>query len=144
LQAALATLKRTDVRPIYGPVVVLVMDREEVGRYQRFVTALRHAGIPTELYLGNPKSNLGVQFRYADRRNSPCVIIQGSAERSGRSGTPVVVIEDLLLGKDVAQRSSEDRDEYLQQQTAAQLAVPEHQLVDGVISVLRRHDVRWG
>jgi histidyl-tRNA synthetase len=143
LQAALATLKKSDALPIYGPVVVLIMDREEVGRYQRFVMLLRHAGIPAELYLGNPKNSLGAQFKYADRRNSPCVVIQGSAERDSLRGEPVVVIKDLLLGRTAAQRSSDDRDKYLQQQMAAQLTVPEGQLVQAVISVLKNHDVTW-
>ena len=46
------------------------------------------------MYLGNPK-NLGKQLKYADRRNAPCVIIQGSDER--RSGK--VQIKDLIVGR---------------------------------------------
>ena len=44
------------------------------------VATLRNANIRAELYLGNPKT-LGNQLKYADRRNSPCAIIQGSDEK---------------------------------------------------------------
>ena len=54
-------------------------------------TALRNAGIRAELYLGNPKS-MGNQLKYADRRNSPCVIIQGSDEKARGE----VQIKDLI------------------------------------------------
>src|SRR5262249_29486619 len=35
-----------------GPVVVLVLDRDQIPRYQNLVSALRGAGIAAELYLG--------------------------------------------------------------------------------------------
>src|SRR5205823_14885484 len=35
-----------------GPVVVLVLDRDQIHRYQNFVSALRGAGIAAEPYLG--------------------------------------------------------------------------------------------
>ncbi len=82
LQAALTMLGKIDTTPEFGPVVVVVMDRNEIAQYQKFVATLRNAGIRAELYLGNPKNNLGVQFKYADRRNSPCVVIQGGDEKA--------------------------------------------------------------
>ena len=45
------------------------------------VATLRNANIRAELYLGNPK-NMGKQMKYADNRNSPCAIIQGSDEKA--------------------------------------------------------------
>ena len=76
LQAALTMLGKLDTAPAFGPVVVTVFDRDRVADYQKMVAALRNAGIHAELYLGSPK-NMGNQLKYADRRNSPCVIIQG-------------------------------------------------------------------
>src|SRR6185437_3282830 len=81
LQAALTLLGKIDTRPEFGPVVVTVFDRDRVADYQKMVADLRSAGIRAELYLGNPK-NMGNQLKYADRRNSPCVIIQGSDEKA--------------------------------------------------------------
>ncbi len=60
-----------------------MFDRDRVADYQKMVAQLAPAGIRAELYLGNPK-NIGNQLKYADRRNSPCVIIQGSDEKARR------------------------------------------------------------
>jgi histidyl-tRNA synthetase len=79
------------------PVVVTVFDRDRVADYQKMVAQLRNANIRAELYLGNPK-NMGNQLKYADRRNSPCVIIQGSDEKARGE----VQIKDLIEGAKAA------------------------------------------
>jgi len=114
-----------------GPVVVLVMDRDEIGHYQRMVAALRQAGIRAELYLGT--SGMKAQMKYADRRASPCVVIQGSNERAAGE----VTIKDLALGAELA-GLGKDRDDYLQKQAEAQFSVKEAELVDAVKRVLAR------
>src|SRR5438128_1840773 len=81
LQAALTMLGKVDTSPAYGPVVVTVFDRDRVADYQKMVATLRNENIRAELYLGNPK-NMGNQLKYADARNSPCAIVQGSNERA--------------------------------------------------------------
>jgi histidyl-tRNA synthetase len=139
LQAALTLLGKIDTKPEAGPVVVLVMDRNEIAQYQKFVTTLRNAGIRAEMYLGNPKNNLGVQFKYADRRNSPCAIIQGGNEKA----QGIVQIKDLILGAQVGGEGA-DREAFLQkQQSEAQVAVSESELVDAVRKVLARHNINW-
>ena len=65
--------------PHNGPVVVLVMDRDRIANYQALVGRLREAGVRAELYLGS--AGMKAQMKYADRRKSPCVVIQGSDER---------------------------------------------------------------
>jgi histidyl-tRNA synthetase len=115
------------------------MDRNEIAQYQKFVATLRNAGIRAELYLGNPKNNLGVQFKYADRRNSPCVVLQGSDEKA--SG--MVQIKDMIAGSALAGASGSDRDEHLQAQAKAQVAAKESELVEKVREVLARHNVAW-
>lgn len=141
LQAALTLLGKIDTKPEPGPVVVLVMDRNEIAQYQKFVSTLRNAGIRAEMYLGNPKNNLGVQFKYADRRNSPCAIIQGGDEKA----KGIVQIKDLILGAQVGGEGQEqvtDREAFLQkQQHEAQVAVSESKLVEGVRKVLARHAI---
>ncbi|MFT6669855.1 MAG: histidyl-tRNA synthetase [Afipia broomeae] len=138
LQAALTLLGKIDTTPEFGPVVVVVMDRNEIAQYQKFVATLRNAGIRAELYLGNPKNNLGVQFKYADRRNSPCVVIQGGDEKAKGE----VQIKDLIIGAEIANASG-DRDDYLQKQADAQFACKESDLVEAVRKVLTRHNVPW-
>jgi histidyl-tRNA synthetase len=139
LQAALTMIGKLDTRPETGPVVVVVMDRNEVAHYQRFVATLRNAGIRAELYLGNPKNNLGVQLKYADRRNAPCVVIQGGDEKARGE----VQIKDLILGAQIAAAGGDNRDDYLHKQAEAQFAVKEDELVKAVRDVLARHDVTW-
>ena len=140
LQAALTLLGKIDAGTQYGPVVVTVFDRDQIAGYQQMVGALRSAGIRAELYLGNPKS-MGNQLKYADRRNSPCVIIQGSDERNDPAG-PQVVLKDLILGAELS-ALEKDRDEYLQKQADAQRKVSQQSLVDEVRKILDRHQVRW-
>jgi len=118
-----------------GPVVVLVLDKAEIGRYQGFVAALRNAGVKAELYLGS--SGMNAQLKYADKRGSVCAIIQGSNERDHADG-PQVTIRDLILGAELA-ASTKDRADYLELRAKAQFSIPEAGLVAAVREVLARH-----
>ena len=82
---------------------------------------------------------MGNQFKYADKRNAPCVVIQGGDEKAKGE----VQIKDLILGSEIA-GLSKDRDDYLQKQAEAQFAVAEDALVEAVRKVLARHDIKWG
>ncbi len=126
LQAALTLLGQLDAKPEYGPVVVTVFGGD-IAHYQKLVATLRNAGIRAELYLGNPKHSLGQQMKYADRRRSPCAIIQGSDETSRGE----VLIKDLIAGASIGSDTA-DRDAYREQQAQAQKAVPESKLVEEV------------
>jgi histidyl-tRNA synthetase len=118
-----------------GPVVVLVLDKDQLGRYQNFVTKLRAEKISAELYLG--ASGMNAQLKYADKRGSICAVIQGSNERNHQEG-PQVTIRDLVLGAELA-ASTKDRADYLELRAKAQFSVPEDQLVHAVRQVLARH-----
>jgi histidyl-tRNA synthetase len=133
LQAALAHLGKIGEKAVAGPVVVTVFDRDRIADYQRMVTALRGAKIRAELYLGNPKNNIGTQLKYADKRGSPCAVIQGGDEKARGE----VQIKDLILGATLA--ATKDRDEYLKKQAEAQFAVKETALVEAVRSLLVKH-----
>ena len=115
-----------------GPVVVLVMDRERVADYQRMVATLRNGGIRAELYLG--ASGMKAQMKYADRRRSPCVVIQGSDERARGE----VQIKDLALGAALAARGK-DRADYLEKTAEAQISTAESDLLSAVRQVLARN-----
>lgn len=89
-----------------GPVVVLVLDKDQTARYQAITSRLRRAGIRAEMFMGNTK-NFGKQVAYADKRNSPAVIIEGTQERElGK-----VQIKDLIAGKEAA-KAIADNAEY--------------------------------
>uniref|UniRef100_UPI0040480810 histidine--tRNA ligase n=1 Tax=Yoonia sp. TaxID=2212373 RepID=UPI0040480810 len=84
-----------------GPVVVTVMDRDQMAYYQGLVAELRNAGIRAEVYLGNPK-NFGNQLKYADKRGSPVAVIVGGDEMAAG----VVQIKDLILGAKIAENAT--------------------------------------
>ncbi len=92
LMAALQHLKKIDTKAEAGPVVVTVFDQDRIADYQKMVAALRSAGIRAELYLGSGK--FGAQMKYADKRGSPCAVIQGGDEKAKGE----VQIKDLILG----------------------------------------------
>jgi histidyl-tRNA synthetase len=140
LQAALTMLGKLDTKPEFGPVVVTVFDRDRVADYQKMVATLRNENIRAELYLGNPK-NMGNQLKYADARNSPCAIVQGSNEREHPDGRHIIV-QDLIAGRSIGADIA-DRDEYLKKKAAAQETVPVGDLVAKVREVLARHGVKW-
>jgi histidyl-tRNA synthetase len=130
LMTALKNLGKLDTSDVVAPVVVLVMDgdTESLGRYQKMVSELRQAGIRAELYLGG--AGMKAQIKYADRRGSPCVVIQGGDERA--AGT--VQIKDLVVGARIAAGIT-DHDTY-KEARPGQVTVPEGELVAAVRRIL--------
>jgi histidyl-tRNA synthetase len=131
LQAALAALGKTRAAAAAGPVVVLVMDKAELPRYQRMTQELRAAGIRAEMYLGT--AGMKAQMKYADKRGSPCVVIQGSDERARGE----VQIKDLLEGAKLSATISDAKE--WRDGRPAQFSVAETELVAAVRRVLARH-----
>ncbi|MGE0232313.1 MAG: histidine--tRNA ligase [Flavobacteriaceae bacterium] len=131
LMAALSNLGKIEMSPPPGPVVVLVMDKDQVPAYQAMVAKLRAAGIRAELYLGT--SGMKAQMKYADRRGSPCVVIQGSDERAART----VQIKDLIEGARIAGQI-ESRDAY-REARPAQVTVSEGEMVEAVRAIVTHH-----
>lgn len=119
----------------HGPVVVTVFDKPRITDYQRMVTLLRNAGIRAELYLGSGK--MGPQLKYADKRGSPCVVIQGSDEKTKGE----IQIKDLIEGAKAAAAIASNRE--WRATRPAQFTVGEDKLVEAVRAVLTRHNVRW-
>ncbi len=128
LMAALTALGKISAAPEPGPVVVTVFDRDRMGDYQRMVKALRDAGIRAELYLGG--SGPKAQLKYADKRNSPCVVIQGGDEKA----KGVVQIKDLALGKQLSAGIADNAT--WREERPAQVEVPESDLVAAVRRIL--------
>jgi histidyl-tRNA synthetase len=96
LLAALTHLGRVKTGAEAGPVVVCVMDKDRFADYQKMASELRAAGIRAEVYLGG--SGMKAQLKYADRRNAPVAVIQGSDE----AAQGVVQLKDLALGAEMA------------------------------------------
>jgi histidyl-tRNA synthetase len=130
LYSALKLVGKAEESTTEAPVVVLVLDRDRLGDYQRMTSTLRKAEVRAEMYLGT--SGMKAQMKYADRRRSPLVIIQGTDEKAKGE----VQIKDLRLGAELA-KGIESREEY-KEARLAQFSVPEAKLVEAVKEALRR------
>jgi histidyl-tRNA synthetase len=132
LQAALNALNKDKPAAAEGPVIVTVMEKERIADYQKMVQELRNANIRAELYLGNPKK-FGKQLEYADKRGSPCVVIQGSDELA--AGT--VTLKDLVEGAKAAAAIKDNA--AWKEQRPAQVTVDAKDLVAEVKKIIARH-----
>ncbi|MEH3118084.1 MAG: histidine--tRNA ligase [Methylorubrum populi] len=114
-----------------GPVVVLVLDRENIAEYQALVARLRADNIRAELYLG--AAGMKAQMKYADRRRAPAVVIQGSNEREAGE----VQIKDLIEGARAADAIASNAE--WKAARPAQVSVPVERMVETVRETLARH-----
>jgi histidyl-tRNA synthetase len=130
LMTALKNLRKLDTSDVIAPVVVLVMDKdtESLGRYQKMVAKLRQAGIRAEMYLGG--AGMKAQLKYADRRGSPCAVIQGGDERAKGE----VQIKDLIEGKRLSEEITDNV--AWREGRPAQVTVAEGELVEAVSRIL--------
>jgi histidyl-tRNA synthetase len=94
LLAAMERLGLVEARWATSRVLTTVMDAARIADYLAMTREVREAGIPAELYVGEP-AGLKKQIAYADRAGIPLVLIAGSNEFE--SGT--VSIKDLREGK---------------------------------------------
>ena len=125
LASALKLTGNLDAAPVTGPVVVTVMEKDRIADYQKMVADLRNAGVRAELFLGSSK-NMGKQMKYADKRNAPAVIIQGSDERE----QGVVQIKDLAEGAEAAASITDNA--AWKTERPGQYSVPRAEMVDFV------------
>jgi histidyl-tRNA synthetase len=130
LYSALKLLGKTEDKETTAPVVVLVMDKDRQGDYQKMVQQLRAANIRAEMYVGT--SGMKAQMKYADKRGSPLVVIQGGDEKARGE----VTLKDLALGSQLAS-GVESRAEYASQRLA-QVSVLDADLVKAVKEMLGR------
>ena len=141
LYAALKLVGKAVESDVLAPVVVTVMDKDRQGDYWRMVQQLRQAGIRAEMSLG--AANMQKQMKYADKRGSPLVVIQGGDEIMDANGEisidpkiRKVTIKDLRLGAELAS-GIETREEYASQRLA-QVTVAEDKLVETVREMLKQ------
>jgi histidyl-tRNA synthetase len=136
LQAALTELNKTTQKP-NELVIVTVMDKDNPQasqNYQTFVTELRQAKIPAEIYLGDAGFN--AQLKYADKRKAIVAVIQGSNERENNQ----IIVKDLIAGAELAKTAKTlERDAYLVLKEKSQLIVRETELVQTVRDILARY-----
>ena len=131
LAAALEMRGLVSGKAAAGPVVVLVLDRDQLPRYQAMVSEMRAAGIRSELYLG--QSGMRAQLKYADKRAAPIVVIEGGDERAKGE----VTIKDMALGAELS-GEIKSRAEWAKG-GASQISVKRQDLTQRVREILQRH-----
>ena len=108
------------------------MDKDRVADYQKLAQTLRNADIRAEMYLGS--SGMKAQMKYADRRGSPFVVIQGGDERAKGE----VTLKDLIEGAKAAAAIKDNKE--WKEARPAQISVKEADLVAEVRNILARHE----
>jgi histidyl-tRNA synthetase len=111
-----------------GPVLILVMDRDQMSDYFAMATELRSAGIRAEVYLGGGKIKL--QMKYANDRRSPAVVVVGSNERA----TGIVSIKDLAAGAEAAKGMTDN--EAWRSERPGQFEAPRAELVARIMRIV--------
>jgi len=119
-----------------APVVVLTLDQDRIADSQDMVRELRAAGVRAEMYLGG--AGMKAQIKYADKRGSPIVVIEGEDERAKGE----VTLKDLILGSKLSQKI-EDNKEWREDQPA-QISISRDKLVAEVLKMLARHEPKMG
>ncbi|MEP0232830.1 MULTISPECIES: histidine--tRNA ligase [Alphaproteobacteria] len=133
LMSALKNLGKVNVEDVVAPVLVTVMDgdAEALGRYQKMTQDLRAAGIRAEMYQGNWKK-FGNQLKYADRRDCPIAIIQGSDEREAGE----LQIKDLIEGARLASEATDVDNITWRESRPAQITIKTDDLVQTIRTLL--------
>ena len=96
------------------------------------IDVTKTASVPNDK-VGIVIKKFGKQLEYADKRGSPCVVIQGSDERA--SGK--VTLKDLIEGAKAAAAIKDNKE--WKEGRAAQVTVDEKDLVAEVRKILARH-----
>lgn len=78
LLAAMETLELLPAARTPADVMIAYFDNQRLSEYLQIASTLRQAGIGVELYCENKK--MAQQFKYADRKGFPAVIIAGESE----------------------------------------------------------------
>ena len=111
-----------------GPVVICLFEADKGATYNTILTELRSAGIKSEIYSGD--GNIKAQMKYADKRNSPAVILYG--ENESKSGT--VTIKNLRAGKESSKKIKTRED--WKSNKSAQVTVKLENLIDEIKKIL--------
>ncbi|HEX5007830.1 MAG TPA: histidine--tRNA ligase [Hyphomonadaceae bacterium] len=119
-----AALAASEGAKVPGPVLILVLDKDQVGDYFAMANELRKAGIRAEPYLGG--AGMRSQMKYADRRGSPAVVIVGENERA----KGIVTIKDLAAGAEAAKDMTDN--EAWRSERPGQFEAPRAELVERI------------
>jgi histidyl-tRNA synthetase len=111
-------------------IVVLALDKTDLGASFAIASELRASGLRAEPYVG--EGGMKAQLRYADKRGAAIAVIEGGDERARGE----VTLKDLARGAELA-KSVASRAEWVGER-AAQLSVKRERLVPEARAMLER------
>jgi histidyl-tRNA synthetase len=123
-----AAMARSEAAEPAGPVLVLVLDKDQIADYCAIAAELRAGGVRAEAYLG--ASGMKAQMKYADRRNSPAVVIVGGDERA----QGIVTIKDLKAGAEAAKAITDN--EAYRHERPGQFTAPRAEMVARIKAIV--------
>ncbi len=112
-----------------GPIVICLFDQTDMAPYYKILNMLRASGVNSEIYTGD--GGIKAQMKYADRRNSPAVILYG--ENEAKSGT--VTIKNLNVGK-ISSEEIKTREDWKSNESA-QTTVKLENLLDEIKKIIK-------
>jgi histidyl-tRNA synthetase len=112
-----------------GPILILKMDNEYSYSYYQIAKDLRDSNISAEVYVGS--SGMKAQMKYADKKKSPIVIIEGTDERE----KGIVTIKNLIRGKEIS-KSIDSREAWIKN-SDIQFEVNRAELVETISKLLK-------
>jgi len=106
------------------PVIICILDEKYLPKYYEILKELRNQDINSEIYLGD--SSLKSQLKYADKRNSPAVILCGDNEFKENK----ITIKNLKKGK-IESEKLQSREDWKQSENI-QATFPKENLINEI------------
>ena len=106
------------------PIIICILDEKYLQKYYEILKELRNQDINSEIYLGD--SSLKSQLKYADKRNSPAVILCGDNEFKENK----ISIKNLKKGK-IESEKLQSREDWKQSENI-QSTFPKENLINEI------------
>jgi histidyl-tRNA synthetase len=120
---ALTQLEKVDYQN-KEPVIICILDNKYLPKYYEILKELRDKNINSEIYLGD--ASLKSQLKYADKRNSPAVVLCGDNEFKENK----ITIKNLKKGK-IESEKLQSREDWKQSENI-QVTFPKENLINEV------------
>ena len=124
---ALTQLEKVDYQN-KEPIIICILDNKYLPKYYEILKELRDNNINSEIYLGD--ASLKSQLKYADKRNSPAVVLCGDNEFKENK----ITIKNLKKGK-IESEKLQSREDWKQGENI-QVTFPKENLINEIKKII--------
>ena len=124
---ALTQLEKVDYQN-KEPIIICILDNKYLPKYYEILKELRDKNINSEIYLGD--ASLKSQLKYADKRNSPAVVLCGDNEFKENK----ITIKNLKKGK-IESEKLQSREDWKQGENI-QVTFPKENLINEIKKII--------